>query len=65
MFVTSTSLDVRVSGFRNLGDSVLLVESKIRENFARGIRDQGFGIQNRAQVLRNPTKEWNPESKFH
>ena len=25
---------------------------------------QGFGIQNRAQVLRNPTKEWNPESKF-
>ena len=23
---------------------------------------QGFGIQNRAQVLRNPTKVWNPES---
>ena len=33
----------------------LLVESGI----------QGFGIQNRAQVLRNPTKKWNPESTFH
>ena len=43
----------------------LLVESKIRENFARGIRDQGYGIQKRDQVLRNLTKEWNPESKCH
>ena len=28
-----------------------------------GIQD--FGIQNRAQVLQNPTKAWNPESTFH
>ena len=25
----------------------------------------GFGIQNRAQEIRNPTKDWNPESNFH
>ena len=25
----------------------------------------GFGIQNTAQGIRNPTEEWNPESKFH
>ena len=33
----------------------LLVESGIR----------GFGIRNTAQRIRNPTKDWNPESKFH
>ena len=25
----------------------------------------GFGIWNTAQGIRNPTKDWNPESKFH
>ena len=35
----------------------------MRDKFARGI--QGFGIQNRAQELRNPAKAWNPESTFH
>ena len=25
----------------------------------------GFGIQNTAQGIRNPTEEWNPESEFH
>ena len=25
----------------------------------------GFGIRNTAQVIRNPSKDWNPESKFH
>ena len=24
-----------------------------------------FGIQNTAQGIRNPTNDWNPESKFH
>ena len=33
----------------------LLVESGI----------MGFGIQNTAQGIRNPTYVWNPESKFH
>ena len=26
---------------------------------------QGFGIQNTAQGIRNPSKDWNPQSKFH
>ena len=43
----------------------LLVESKIRDNFAPVSGNQGFGIQNRAQVLRNATKAWNPQSTFH
>ena len=34
---------------------VLLVESAIF----------GFGIQNTAQEIRNPTKDWNPGSNFH
>ena len=25
----------------------------------------GFGIWNTAQGIRNPTKDWNPEAKFH
>ena len=25
----------------------------------------GFGIRNTAQGIRNPTNDWNPESKFH
>ena len=25
----------------------------------------GFGIRNAAQGIRNPTKDWNPESRFH
>ena len=45
-YLTSSSPHVRVSGFPSLG-KFLLVESGI----------QGFGIQNRAQVLGNPTKE--------
>ena len=35
---------------------VLLVESGILAC---------FGIQNTAQEIRNPTDDWNPESKFH
>ena len=35
----------------------LLVESRIRETFACGIRNTDQGIQ-------NPTSDWNPESKF-
>ena len=38
----------------------------IREIFACGIRGiLGFGIRNTAQGIRNPTNEWNPESKFN
>ena len=37
---------------------VLLVESEIREKFA-------CGIWNTAQRIRNPTSDWNPESRFH
>ena len=25
----------------------------------------GFGIRNTAQGIQNPTKDWNPESKFY
>ena len=25
----------------------------------------GFGIRNTSQAIRNPTNDWNPESKFH
>ena len=34
---------------------ILLMESEIL----------GFGIQNTAQGIRNPTNDWKPESKFH
>ena len=45
---------VRELEFRNPGN-FLLVESEIL----------GFGIRNTAQGIRNPTNDWNPESKFH
>ena len=32
-------------------------------NFCCGIL--GFGIKNTAQRIRNPTKDWNPDFKFH
>ena len=34
---------------------MLLVESGIL----------GYGIRNSAQGIRNPAKDWDPESKFH
>ena len=45
---------VRESGFRNLGNFCL-----------RNPESWVFGIQNTAQGIRNPTIDWNPESKFH
>ena len=39
--------------------------SGIWENFACGIWNPGFGIRNTAQGIRNPTNDWNLESKFH
>ena len=33
--------------------------------FCCGIRKPGLGIRNTAQGIRNPTNDWNPESKFH
>ena len=56
--------------------SPYVMESRIREIFACGIRDPGiflvlesaildFGFQNAAQGIRNPTNDRNPESKFH
>ena len=55
--------NVRELGFRNLGNfclwnpelEIFVVESEIQE----------FGIRNTAQVFRNSTNNWNPESKFH
>ena len=52
-------------------------DCRIREIFAWGILNpekfcslnpelnMGFGTRNVAQENRNPTKDWNPESKFH
>ena len=42
---------VRKFGFRNAG------------NFCLG--NLGIGIRNRGRGIRNPTNDWNPESKFH
>ena len=61
---------------RTFSPSVRDSDSGIREIFASGIRNWGkillvecgileFGIQNTAPGIRNPTNEWNPESKFH
>ena len=62
---SSTSPHVREYGFRNPGN-FFYVESGIREDFACGIQNPGcdFEIRNTAQGIRNPTKDWNPESKF-
>ena len=47
------SPEVRESGFRNLGNFCFWnLESWV------------FGIQNTAQGIRDPTKDWNPESEF-
>ena len=41
-------------------------ESGIREIFACGIRGiLGFGFRNTAKEIRNPTNDWNPESRFY
>ena len=44
---------------------VLLVESEIRENLLN-VKTEilGLGIRNTVQKIQNPTKDWNPESKF-
>ena len=43
----------------------LLLESRIQKILLVESRIQGFGIQNAAQGIRNPTKDWNPKSKFY
>ena len=43
----------------------LIVESEMQENFPVESGILGFGIWNIALGIRNPTKDWNPESKFH
>ena len=49
---------VRESGFSNLGNFRLLVESWIYEIFACGIC---FTVQ----AFRNPSNDWTPKSKYH
>ena len=43
----------------------LLVESRIWEMWVLDCRILGFGVQNTAQGIWNPTNVWNLESKFH
>ena len=43
----------------------VLVESRIWENLLVESGILGFGIQNTAQGIRNPSKDLNPESKCH
>ena len=43
----------------------LLVESRIWENLLVESGILGFGIRNTAQGIRKPSKDCNPESKFH
>ena len=42
---------------------VLLVESEIREKFAQ-CENRNPGPWNTVQRIRNPTKDWNPESRI-
>ena len=44
---------------------LLQVVSEIHHIFAVEFGILGFGIRNTAQGIRNPTNDWNPESKFH
>ena len=44
---------------------LLQVGSGIHHIFAVESGILGFGIQNTAQGIRNPSNVWNPESKFH
>ena len=37
----------------------------IQQSFAVESGILGFGIRDTAQEIRNPTNDWNPESKFH
>ena len=44
---------------------ILLMESGILEILLVESEILGLGIRNTTQGIRNPTKDWNPESKFH
>ena len=53
-------------GLRHPGNFCLCLG--IWEICAFGILEIGilvFGIRNSAQGIRNPTNDWNPESRFH
>ena len=52
------------SRFRNQG-KFLCLESVIRKTLLVESEILGFGIPNTAQGIRNPTIDWNPESKLH
>ena len=62
------SPNIRESGFRNVRNFCLwkldfwALESRIQLKESRILC---FGIRNTAQGIRNPTNDWNPESKFH
>ena len=47
------------------GKVLLQVRSGIHHIFAVKYRILGFGIRNTTQGIRNPTNDWNPESKSH
>ena len=44
---------------------ILLMESGILEILLVESEILGLGIRNTTQGIRNPTKDWNPESKFY
>ena len=60
---TECSPHVRESGLES--DKILLLESWIWEILLLESGILGSGIRNTAQGIRNPTNDWNPESKFH
>ena len=54
--------------YGNLDSGVLEIfacEIRNPQKFAVESGVLGFGIRNRAQGIRNPTNEWNPESTFY
>lgn len=44
---------------------LLVVETRMGESFLVETGILGFAIRETAEGIRNPTKDWNPESKFH
>ena len=49
------------------GNGCVTIMTRSKLHFQRNVESEilGFGILNTAQGIRNPTNDWNPESKFY
>ena len=66
--VKKSALQTKVSKFFLVNNKSCSSTFKVRESgkiWVMESRILGFGIQNTAQGIQNPTKHWNSKFKFH